>query len=81
MDDKFRLRGQWRKSSYSNNGGDCVEIAVADDLNLMAHEGGGETIYLMRDSKVPDGPVLTLTPTGWDVFRAAIRNGAFEQPH
>ena len=37
----------WRKSSYSSQGGECVEIR--DDL------------FALRDSKNPDGPVLHTT--------------------
>ncbi|MEV7965551.1 DUF397 domain-containing protein [Sphaerisporangium sp. NPDC088356] len=78
MDDQPRLRVQWRKSSYSNNGGDCVEIAVSDDMSLTAHKADSETLYLVRDSKDPDGPVLAFTPTEWDAFRVAIRHGEFD---
>ncbi|MEU6704763.1 DUF397 domain-containing protein [Streptomyces wuyuanensis] len=55
----------WRKSSYSGDtGGSCVEIAEA--LHLVA----------VRDSKVPDGPHLALTPAAFTVFvEAAARDG------
>ncbi|WP_328583205.1 DUF397 domain-containing protein [Streptomyces sp. NBC_00370] len=47
----------WRKSSYSGSeGGACVEIA--------AHP----TTIHVRDSKNPDGPTLTLSPTTWAAF-------------
>ncbi|MFF8034807.1 DUF397 domain-containing protein [Streptomyces sp. NPDC016626] len=47
----------WRKSSYSTDEGpDCVEVATAP-----AH-------ILIRDSKNPHGPRLTLTPTTWTAF-------------
>ncbi|MFF9489939.1 DUF397 domain-containing protein [Streptomyces sp. NPDC014676] len=47
----------WTKSSYSTDEGpDCVEVATAS-----AH-------ILVRDSKIPDGPHLTLTPTTWATF-------------
>ncbi|MFG1879991.1 DUF397 domain-containing protein [Sphaerisporangium sp. NPDC049003] len=78
VDDQPRLRVQWRKSSYSNNGGDCVEIAVSDDMSLTANKAEGETLYLVRDSKDPQGPVLTFTPTGWNAFCAALRNCELE---
>ncbi|QXJ22576.1 DUF397 domain-containing protein [Actinomadura graeca] len=46
---------KWRRSSYSGpNGGNCVELA------------GLHGVVAVRDSKVPDGPVLLLT-------RAALR--------
>ncbi|MFD6226467.1 DUF397 domain-containing protein [Streptomyces sp. NPDC060232] len=44
----------WRKSSYSGSGGgQCVEVAP-----------GPDTVHV-RDSKVQDGPILTLAPTSW----------------
>ncbi|MDG9718863.1 DUF397 domain-containing protein [Streptomyces sp. DH24] len=47
----------WIKSSYSTDEGpDCVEVATAP-----AH-------VLVRDSKVPNGPRLTLPPTAWATF-------------
>ncbi|MYX16746.1 DUF397 domain-containing protein [Streptomyces sp. SID8374] len=51
----------WTKSSYSNgDGGDCVEVA--------AHP----TAIHIRDSKVTDGPVLTVEPAAWGAF---VRSG------
>ncbi|GAA1936236.1 DUF397 domain-containing protein [Kitasatospora viridis] len=47
----------WKKSSYSGaEGGECVEIATAP---AAVH---------IRDSKDPDGPLLTVTPTAWAAF-------------
>ncbi|KJK53182.1 DUF397 domain-containing protein [Streptomyces sp. NRRL F-4428] len=44
----------WRKSSYSGSeGGACLEVAT-----------GPDTVHV-RDSKVQDGPVLTLAPASW----------------
>ncbi|MFF3275746.1 DUF397 domain-containing protein [Streptomyces chrestomyceticus] len=47
----------WFKSSYSDNGGACVEAAT----NLVTSRG----VVPIRDSKNPNGPVLTLTPGAW----------------
>jgi hypothetical protein len=56
----------WRKSSYSgSNGGDCVEVAVLSEQGLA-----------VRDSKEPDGPVLTFTPAEWRTFTSAVKAGA-----
>ncbi|MCM3263500.1 DUF397 domain-containing protein [Streptomyces thermoviolaceus] len=50
---------QWTKSSYSTaDGPSCVEVAA-----LPQH-------ILVRDSKNPTGPRLTLTPTVWAAFLA-----------
>lgn len=58
----------WRKSSYSAENGNCVEIA---DL-----PGGGVTV---RDSKDPDGPALAFTPREWDAFVRGVKGGEFDQ--
>ncbi len=47
----------WLKSSYSNNGGQCVEAAT----NLIASYG----VVPVRDSKNPNGPHLTLSADAW----------------
>ncbi|MGW3604370.1 DUF397 domain-containing protein [Micromonospora sp. NPDC005161] len=52
----------WRKSTRSNNGGDCVE--VADNL---------PGIVGLRDSKDPSGPMLTFTPVAWATFVRATK--------
>ncbi|MEU5229647.1 DUF397 domain-containing protein [Streptomyces anulatus] len=47
----------WFKSSYSDgDGGACVEVA--------AHPAAVH----VRDSKVTDGPVLTVGPAAWSAF-------------
>ncbi|MFE3522033.1 DUF397 domain-containing protein [Streptomyces sp. NPDC059161] len=43
----------WFTSSYSSNGGQCVEVAA----NLAGSHG----VVPVRDSKSPDGPTLTLS--------------------
>jgi hypothetical protein len=58
-------RAVWRKSSYSNGqGGNCVEIAS----NLPA-------VVAVRDSKDPQGPVLTFTPEAWHAFVRGLQDG------
>ncbi len=52
----------WFKSSYSDNGGDCIETAT----NLADTHG---TVPI-RDSKNPHGPVVTVSPTAWSAFIA-----------
>lgn len=51
------LSPQWFKSSYSNNGGQCIEVAA----NLAASHG----VIPVRDSKTPNGPVLNLSPASF----------------
>ncbi len=55
---------QWFTSSYSDNGGQCVEVAV----NLVASRG----IVPVRDSKNPEGPALAISDTAWNVFVGAV---------
>ncbi|MFI9158978.1 DUF397 domain-containing protein [Kitasatospora aureofaciens] len=54
----------WRKSTYSNGQGGCIEV---DD----AHPGR------VRDSKDPQGPVLVFPSEAWGSFVAAVRSGEF----
>ncbi|WP_040864266.1 DUF397 domain-containing protein [Nocardia exalbida] len=58
----------WFKSSYSQAGGDCVEVAYLD--------GGSVGV---RDSKNPTGPALVFTPGEWDAFTAGVTDGAFHR--
>jgi hypothetical protein len=48
---------RWRKSTRSNNQGECVEVAG----NLPGVVG-------VRDSKDPAGPALVFAPTAWRAF-------------
>lgn len=50
-------RAAWRKSTYSNNGGACVEVAT----NLPG-------IVAVRDSKDPAGPALIFSTDSWHAF-------------
>ncbi|WP_425554899.1 DUF397 domain-containing protein [Kitasatospora putterlickiae] len=54
----------WRKSSYSNGQGGCVEV---DDSRPGA----------VRDSKDPHGPVLVFPAEAWRSFLAGVRVGEF----
>jgi hypothetical protein len=59
-----RDRAEWRKSTYSVGGDNCVEVAT--------HLPG--TVAL-RDSKNPTGPTLTVGPADWSAFVARIKAG------
>jgi hypothetical protein len=54
----------WRKSTHSNNGGACVEVA----RNLPG-------VVAVRDSKNPAGPALTISPRAWSAFITSVRAG------
>ncbi len=53
---------RWRKSSYSGNGGDCVEVGQA--ARAMA----------VRDTKDRTGPVLRFTPAAWRKFAHRVKH-------
>ncbi|WP_328719320.1 DUF397 domain-containing protein [Streptomyces sp. NBC_00247] len=59
----------WFKSSYSNNGGDCVEVAA----NLLSVHG----IVPIRDSKNTSGPVLGFSATSFTAFLAGVKAEGF----
>ena len=58
---------RWFKSSYSNNGGNCIEAAA----NLIAPHG----IVPIRDSKTPTGPVLGFPADAFTTFVAGVKAG------
>ncbi|MGC0317461.1 DUF397 domain-containing protein [Kitasatospora acidiphila] len=55
----------WRKSTYSNGQGECVEVALA--MEAVA----------TRDSKDPAGPALTFRAAEWLGFIETIKAGGF----
>ncbi|GAA2984855.1 DUF397 domain-containing protein [Streptomyces fulvorobeus] len=59
----------WFKSSYSSNGGNCVEVAA----NLIASRG----IVPVRDSKNPGGPVLDFPAGPFAAFVAGVKAEEF----
>ncbi|MFD3905243.1 DUF397 domain-containing protein [Streptomyces sp. CB04723] len=61
---------KWFKSSYSSNGGDCIEVAA----NLAAARG----VVPVRDSKVVGGPVVTVPATAFAAFVAGVQGGTFD---
>jgi hypothetical protein len=53
----------WRKSSYSSNGGgNCIETATVPGA------------VLVRDSKNPDGPQLSVSLATWRAFTASVKS-------
>ncbi|WP_328471713.1 DUF397 domain-containing protein [Streptomyces sp. NBC_00448] len=60
---------RWFKSSYSSNGGNCVEVAA----NLAASRG----VVPVRDSKDPGGPVLAFPADAFASFVAGVKAGEF----
>jgi hypothetical protein len=71
-------RVNWRKSRHSGGNGACVEVTVTTDTSRWPHKADAEKLYLMRDSKKPDGPVLAFTPAEWEAFVLGVRDGEFD---
>ncbi|MGP3983870.1 DUF397 domain-containing protein [Streptomyces sp. KR80] len=72
---------EWFKSSYSTEqGGNCVEVAYAWRKSSYSGSEGGACVEVaahpaavhVRDSKDPDGPVLTFTPEAWASFTSTL---------
>ncbi|SDM17598.1 DUF397 domain-containing protein [Allokutzneria albata] len=51
----------WRKSSYTGNDNNCVELSLTEFETAI------------RDSKQPNGPVLTFTPLAFTRFIRFLR--------
>ncbi|MFJ9691858.1 DUF397 domain-containing protein [Kitasatospora sp. NPDC101183] len=56
----------WFKSSYSSNGGQCIEVS-----------GSVPGVVPVRDSKDSEGPALAFPAEAWRSFVAAVRAGEF----
>ena len=56
------------KSSHSGNNGGCVELSATED----------QDVFLMRDSKDPDGPKLRFNRREMDAFLRGARDGEFD---
>ncbi|MEU1074356.1 MULTISPECIES: DUF397 domain-containing protein [unclassified Streptomyces] len=54
----------WTKSTYSSDGGNCVEVAH-----------GIVGAMPVRDSKVPAGPALVIRDSVWGAFVAGVKRG------
>lgn len=53
-------RAPWRTSSYSGNGGNCVEVAAAGDI-------------MVRDTKDRSAGTLRFTLSAWRAFLDDVR--------
>jgi hypothetical protein len=63
-------RAAWRKSSFSNGSGACVEFARLSDGTVG-----------VRDSKDPDGAILRFTDDEVRAFILGARAGELDPDH
>jgi hypothetical protein len=61
---------QWRKSTYSTDDGNCVEVAS----NLPG-------LIAVRDSKNPSASPLILGPVEWSAFQSVVKDGVSRAWH
>ncbi|MFF3600212.1 Scr1 family TA system antitoxin-like transcriptional regulator [Kitasatospora indigofera] len=67
MSHRIDLTGApWSKSSYSNGGGACIEVAA-----------GFTGLMPVRDSKDPEGPALVFSADAFAAFVAGVKAGEF----
>ena len=81
------IDAEWRKSSYSSNGGDtCVEVANVWRKSSYSTNGGADCVetamagplVAVRDSKDPDGPRLAFSAGAWDTFLRQVKHGRLD---
>ncbi|MEU8589689.1 DUF397 domain-containing protein [Streptomyces sp. NPDC048664] len=74
----------WRKSSYSGSeGGNCLETAYGWHKSSHSSNEGGNCVEVgvtpatihIRDSKVPDGPILCVSSAMWGEFLGGVARG------
>jgi hypothetical protein len=58
----------WRKSSYSGNSGNCVEVCTSEPGTVA-----------VRDSKNVPGPELAVSDQTWSAFVKGIKNREFDR--
>jgi len=51
----------WRKSRYSDNGGNCVEV------------GNASSVVVVRDTQDRTGPALAISAGAWQRFTAGLK--------
>ncbi|MEV0278087.1 DUF397 domain-containing protein [Streptomyces sp. NPDC050610] len=60
----------WVKSSYSSNGGQCVE--------WLPSAGAARGVVPVRDSKNQNGSVLVVSVDAWTAFVDEVKCSGFE---
>ena len=55
------LDRRWRKSSFSGNGGECIEVSR------------GHNVVVVRDTTDRSGPILWFAPEAWRRFADKVK--------
>ena len=77
---------EWRKSTYSNGQGSCVEVAgvwrkssySSSNANCIEVRGGPPGAVAVRDSKDRGGPEFAFTAGAWAAFVRGVKQGEFD---
>ncbi len=81
-------RLEWRTSSYSGNGENCVQVAPVAGWRDSASAAGdedrgnspsGQRPIFVRHSKHPEAGIIEFSPASWTAFLQEIRSGADSQ--
>jgi hypothetical protein len=69
----------FHKSSHSDGGGNCVEVAKATfDVTVAGKVATTFPMYVVRDSKNPSVPAQWYTAAEWAAFMRGIKDGEFD---
>jgi Domain of unknown function (DUF397) len=80
MTDEDMSRALWRKSTFSGNGNDCVEVAAWRKTSYSGN--GGECVeagvaesgwVLVRDTTNREGGTLSFPASAWRAFAAGLK--------
>lgn len=63
FDEARSSSGKWRKSSFSESNGDCIEVAILTKGQIS-----------VRDSKAIVGPHLSYSSHAWTAFVGDVRH-------
>lgn len=71
------ITGDWTKSSYSFANGNCLEARWAasvhsGDTNCVQARAAAGAVQV-RDSKNPEGGILSFAPAAWEAFLADLK--------
>jgi Domain of unknown function (DUF397) len=80
VSDDDMSRAPWRKSSYSGNGNDCVEVAAWCKASYSGNGGNcveagvaGVGRVLVRDTTDRAGGTLSFPAAAWRVFASELK--------